>query len=111
MARDLFQDGKGAAERLHAAAGAFLGFIVDGRLVRLHQPRNRRLAWRAWLFADLLGTLLVRPGLGARFHSVALRPNAAVLFNPCRLARGNRLRRKAVLHHITIAIDVQYYEK
>src|SRR5215813_13811223 len=34
-----------------------------------------------------------------------------ILFNPYRLASGNRLRRRAVSHHITIAIDVQYYEK
>src|SRR4029453_18017789 len=82
MARDLFQDGKGAAERLHAAAGAFPGLIVDGRLVRPHQPRNRRLAWRDRLFADLLAGLLVRLGLGARFHSVPLRPNAADPIQP-----------------------------
>ena len=43
--RDLLEDRKRAAERLHAAALAVLGVVVDVGRARLHQPRNRRLAW------------------------------------------------------------------
>src|SRR5262249_24134808 len=71
--RDLLEDGKGTAERLHAAARALFRLIVDGRLVRLHQPGNCRLAWRGRLFGGLLAGLFAALGPGARFHAVPLR--------------------------------------
>src|SRR5882724_11455528 len=60
---DFLDDRKGAAQRLHAAARALLGLVVDIGLARLHQLRDRDLAWR--------GLLVARLQLGARFHGIS----------------------------------------
>ena len=51
--RDLFEDRKGAAERLDAAALPVFGVVVDIALRRLHQPGDRGLAQACRLFAGL----------------------------------------------------------
>ena len=44
VARDFLEDRKRAAQRLHAAARALLGLVVDVGLARWHQPCDRDLA-------------------------------------------------------------------
>ena len=51
VTRDFLEDRKRAPERLHAAALAVLGVVVDVGRARLHQPRDRRLAWSGGLVA------------------------------------------------------------
>src|SRR5256885_10141072 len=80
MARDLLEDRKGAAERLHAAALAILGVVVDVWLARFDQPGDRGLA--------RLSRLLARLRLGARLHE-------SLPMNRCRTLTG-RLRRCSI---------------
>ena len=68
---DLFQNRKGAAERLHAAALAVLSVVVDIRLARWHEAGDRGLARGSGLFARLR--------LGARFHDSGLPVDGAGL--------------------------------
>ena len=103
MPRDLLEDRKRAAERLHAAALAILGVVVDGGGARLHQPRHRRLAGG--------GRLLGRLQLGSRFHGSGLHGDGPNSIRPSSAMNSMMLRRGPIHHHTTIAIDVQYYEK
>src|SRR5882757_6247207 len=63
VTRDFFQDRERTPERLHAAALAVLGVVVDVGLSRLHQAGDRRLAWTGRLVAGLQ--------LGARCHGIS----------------------------------------
>ena len=103
VTRDFLEDRKRAPERLHAAALAVLGVVVDVGRARLHQPCDRRLAWR--------GGLVARLRLGSRFHGSGLHEDGPNSIRPSSAMNSMMLRSRAYASYTTIAIDVQYYEK
>src|ERR1700722_17254456 len=76
--RDLFQDGEGAAERLHAGALPVFGVVIDIALRRRHQFCDRGPAWNGRFLGGLLFGSWSHGGSSPRDGFFEANPGAAL---------------------------------